>query len=79
MAQNGVDAFQRLNAPAQLYVNDHHPTLHLLAILEGIIEAPSAIVAWDSVGVWILMVWNSLGLEHVAASQIAVNSNCVNW
>lgn len=44
MALNGVGAFQRLNAPVQLYVNDHHPTLHLPAILEGIIEAPSAIV-----------------------------------
>ena len=44
MALDGVGAFQKLNAPVQLYVNDHHPTLHLPAILEGIIEAPSAIV-----------------------------------
>ena len=51
MAPNGADVSQRLSVHAPLYVSDHPLTLHLHAIPEGITEAPSVTVAWDSAGV----------------------------
>lgn len=44
MVPNGADVSQRLNVPAPLYASDHPPTLHLLAIPEGITEAPNVTV-----------------------------------